>query len=231
MLTLRRIPLFVAAFAIFVGGITAAEPAQGLLNYLPAGGVAAVEVSGLEPLINRLESSEALQAYLKSPAYQTFRDSDRGKKFFAGKAIVEAQLGQNLWALGKNYFGRRMVLAIYPPANRPQPDAVLLIEAKDAAAIGYLKEKLTPLIALAGDKITPSDRPDGGWQLNPPEGNTAVLLDRWLLSSNNPSLLEFTIERLQSRKANRWPMTPIAAKWCRNWAIRIWSRRGGISNG
>ncbi len=179
----------------------AGEKPGSLLKHLPPGGIAAVETSGLEPLMERVQTGKAYREFLESPAYRTWADSNPGKKFRGGQAVVEAQLGQDSWTLAKNYLGRRMSLAIYPPANRSQPDGVLLIEAKDAAAVAYLKEKLKPLLSLAGDAVTLSERPDGGWQVAYPGDNTAVLVDQWILSSNNPSLLEMTIQRLREPMA------------------------------
>lgn len=195
----RRWICLVATACLGFWSLTAfAEDKPGsLLRHLPAGGIATVEISGLGPLMDRVQSSDVYREFLKSPAYQTWSDSDPGKKFRGGQAIVEAQLGLDAWTIAKNYLGRRMAFAVYPPANRPQPDGVLLIETKDAAAVAYLKEKLKPLISLAGDKVTPSDRADGGWQLNLPDSNTAVLIDQWILTANNPSLLEMTIKHLR----------------------------------
>lgn len=194
-----------AAFVAFVAGprptVSADQPSSTLLRHLPAGGVAAVEVAGLAPLLERLQTSEAYQSYLSSPAYHAFVDSNPGKKLRGGQAILEAQLGQDVWSVAKNYLGRRIVLAIYPPTSRPQPDGVVVIEAKDASAVDYLREKLKPLVALAADKITPSDRPDGGWQLHLPDANMLVLINEWLVASNNPSLLELTLKQLREPPA------------------------------
>ena len=64
-----------------------------LVRHLPAGALGTVEVTGLAPIIDKIEKSEALRQYLDSPLYDDALKNDGVRQALAGKAIAEAQLG------------------------------------------------------------------------------------------------------------------------------------------
>ena len=179
-------------------GADAAADGASLVRHLPAGALGTVEVTGLAPIIERIEKSEALKAYLDSPLYDDALKTDPARKALAGKAIAEAQLGMSLWSFAKTYFGDRIVLGVYPPSDGRQPDGVLIVQVKESADLTKLLDKLTPLISLTGDQVAISDHEGGGKALTFKDGNRAVLKGRWLVASKSGSLLSQTLGNLAS---------------------------------
>ncbi len=175
----------------------AADAPASLVRHLPAGAIGTVEVAGLDGIIDRIETSPALRAYLESPLYEDVLKTDPARKALAGKAIFEAQTGMNLWKFAKTFFGDHIALAVYPPSAGNPPDGVLILQVKDAADLTKLLEKVTPLMQLAGDQVTVTDEA-GNKTLKFKDGNRAVLKDRWLVFSKNSDLLSQTLKSLQT---------------------------------
>ncbi|HET6425528.1 MAG TPA: hypothetical protein VFG20_17700, partial [Planctomycetaceae bacterium] len=113
--------------------------------------------------------------------YQKWSDSGNGRKFRAGRAMLEGQLGLNLWEASKRVFGDRGIVAVYPPTEPGgKPEGVLLMRLADGDIGPHLKSKLEALVPLAGDKLK-ADTLDGGWLLTAPDGNRTWLKDRWVM--------------------------------------------------
>ena len=178
----------------------AASSAESLVNRLPLGALATVEVANLGPVIERIENSPELKKYLDSPLYDEALKNDGVRKALAGKAIAEAQLGMSLWQAAKTYLGDRMVLGVYEPSNGQQPDGVLIVQVKEAGDLTKLIAKLTPLIALAGNQLSISDHEAGGKLLKAKDGTVVVVRDRWIVASKNPDLIGQTLANLADSK-------------------------------
>ena len=111
-----RLMLFVFSMGVLTGSAQAmAAEAESLVNRLPLGALATVEVAKLGPVIERIENSPELKKYLDSPLYDEALKNDGVRQALAGKAIAEAQLVMSLWQAGKTYFGDRIVLGVYQP--------------------------------------------------------------------------------------------------------------------
>ena len=196
-----RLMLFVFSMGVLTGSAQAmAAEAESLVNRLPLGALATVEVAKLGPVIERIENSPELKKYLDSPLYDEALKNDGVRQALAGKAIAEAQLGMSLWQAGKTYFGDRIVLGVYQPSDGHQPDGVLIVQVKDANDLTKLVEKLTPLIAFAGRDVKLSDREGGGKLIALKDGNEIVVKDRWIVASKNRDLLDKTLTNLVESK-------------------------------
>lgn len=197
-----------------------------LARYLPAGALGSLEVSGLGPIIERIEASDALKTYLSSPLYQEASKTDPVRKAIAGKAILEAQLGMTLWTIAKTYFGDQLILGVYPPAGGPQPDGVLLIQVKTANDLSKLLEKVVPLLALAGDSVALTDQADDSKTLTMKDGNRIVFKDRWVVASKNPELLSKTLANLAAPPTNSLESEPswklMAAQLGHQHTVNLW---------
>ena len=88
-----------------------------LAAYLPSGAIGTLETAKLGPLIERIETSGALQMVLDSPQWREALKQDQVQKALAGKALAEGQLGMSLWQFAKTYLGDRMILGVYPPSQ------------------------------------------------------------------------------------------------------------------
>ena len=175
---------------------------ESLVNRLPAGVLATVEIAKLGPVIDSIENSKELKQYLDSPLYDDALKNDGVRKALAGKAIAEAQLGMSLWQAAKTYLGDRMLLGVYAPSNGREPDGVLIVQVQEAGDLTKLIEKLTPLIALAGRDVKLSDRDGGGKLITLKDGNEIVVKDRWVVASKNSDLLKETLTNLAESKSS-----------------------------
>ena len=188
-----------SALAFAADGTAASES---LVNRLPSGVLATVEIAKLGPVINTIENSKELKQYLDSPLYDDALKNDGVRKALAGKAIAEAQLGMSLWQAAKTYLGDRVLLGVYAPSNGRDPDGVLIVQVKEAADLTKLMEKLTPLIAFAGRDVKVSDRDGGGKLITLKDGNELVVKDRWIVASKNSDLLSETLANLTESKSS-----------------------------
>lgn len=174
---------------IVLGVALVARAEEPLAQRLPPGALAAVEWDHGAVLIERLQKSPILKAAYDSAPYQAWANSNDGKKFRGGRAVLEGQLAMNLWEATSRMLGDRSVLAIYPPQDGSnKPASVWITRLADAEIGPHLKQRLEPLVNLAGEGVAASEQ-DGGWQLVAKDGNRAWLKDRWLVISSNSATL------------------------------------------
>uniref|UniRef100_A0A7C4LLH0 DUF3352 domain-containing protein n=1 Tax=Schlesneria paludicola TaxID=360056 RepID=A0A7C4LLH0_9PLAN len=190
----RRWPRWCPALAgmlLWVVGQGVAAEVATLAEYLPEGAIGSVELTNLAALVERIEQSPLPGLIADSDDYRKWADSDAGRKFRGGQAILEGQLGISLSAAVKRIAGEQMFLAVYPPSEgRPNPDGVLLVRLADAQIGPLLKDKLIPLAALAGDQVRLEER-NGSLRARSRDGNAhAALHDRWIIVSNDATRLE-----------------------------------------
>jgi len=177
--------------------VDAVDSPTSLQQCLPPGGFAAVEVVNLAEVLDRVRESDGYRQWLESPVYQGWSARPEGRQALAGMKYVEDAWGDNLWSFAKSIVGQRCAIGWYPPAGMQPADYVVLLETAEPATVMRLREKLKPLVSAPGERVTPSDRTDGGWQLQHADGYAIVFLDRWIVISNNLSLLEMTTSRCQ----------------------------------
>ena len=184
-----------------------------LAAYLPSGAIGTLETARLAPLIERIETSGALQMVLDSPQWREALKQYQVQKALAGKALAEGQLGMSLWQFAKTYFGDRMILGVYPPTQPgAQPDGVIIIRVNEAASLTRLWDRLTPLLPLAGDKLKIGDYAGGGRLITMDDGGQIVVRDRWIVASKVKSLLDQTLQNLANPTSTK-PGLLEAAAW------------------
>ena len=204
MLAMRMTRSVVGLLVLVIGGQTVwgDESAKGndsLVAYLPAGAIGTLEVSQLAPLIERIETSPALQMVLNSPQWREAIKQEPVQKALAGKALAEGQLGMSLWQFAKTYFGDRVVLGVYPPSQPgTPPDGVVIVRVNEAEQLTRLWERLSPLLPLAGDKLKVGEYPGGGRLITFEDGHQAVIRDRWIVLTKVKPLLENTLKNLST---------------------------------
>lgn len=166
-----------------------------LSDRLPPGAIAVAEWANLNALIERVQSSPMLKAAYDSEPYRQWADSGDGRKFRGGRAVLEGQLGLNLWEASRRVLGDRGVIAVYPPSQPGgKPEGVLLLRLADDEIGGHLKSRLEALIPLANDNIQ-SETVDGAWLITAPDGNRTWVKDRWVVGGTG-SLVDDVRKRL-----------------------------------
>lgn len=179
--------------------LSAAE--ESLAARLPAGAVAALEGQGFNEVINRLEQSDLVRTVTGSPNYKTFLETEPGRKFTAGLAILQAQYGKDAWSIARDLAGDRWIVGVYPPASGDKPIAVVLIRTESPAVVTHIRTKLEPLVPLAGNNLKTEAIDGGGLRLVNKEGVT-VLSDRWIILGNDRGHVDRVHGALQSAAAD-----------------------------
>ena len=166
----------------------AAEP-QDAAAMMPGGAVAFIEIEGLESWIDQAQQSEFVKSLPANPQVQAFYATPQGRQADAGRKILEAQLGMDLWTLAKKGFGGRIAAAFYPVEGRKEPNAVLFVRATDAATLEKLREKAAPFLALAQDRIVTSVGP-GDVSVRAIDNKLFLAeKDDWILAASTSELL------------------------------------------
>ena len=180
--------------------ISAVELSAGesLARRLPPGALVSVEVNQTAPLLQRVRESETLQTIVDSEPYRKWAASGDGRKVRGGRAILEGQLGLNLWEAAERILGDQMMLALYPPSGRPEPDGVLLIHLADDEISELIRTKLQPWVELAEEKVVATDD-NGTWLLQTADQKAfAALRNRWVVLASTIELRAATLALLEA---------------------------------
>ncbi len=185
---------------VVIGGLFGSQSTSAadvdLAKATPSGAVFFAEISGLEPWIEKLQNSPIVASLPSNPQVQAFYQSPQGKKADAGRKLIETQLGMDLWALAKTLFGNRMAVALYPHDGRKEPDAVIIVQTKEAASLNRIRERLDPLLVLIGDQTQASQGPAGS-ALRNYDGKLFVAdKDNWIVLASTQGLMTSTVSLL-----------------------------------
>ena len=176
----------------------AGEGNGSLAERLPAGALGYAEVQGLGAVLDRVRESDYLRMFHENPRLRDLQNAPPYQRFDAGRQMVEAQLGMDLWSAGKKLLGRQVAGALYPRPNRPQPDIVLAVRVSDAETLATVRKKVENLLVLfAADRIDMSGRV-GGVKLIDFDGKFFYAGEGdWIVASSSRSLLTRTVEAFQ----------------------------------
>lgn len=167
-----------------------------LVERLPQGAIVSAELNDAAVLIERLRASEALKTIIDSEPYKKWANSGDGRKFRGGRAVLEGQLGLNLWDAATRLIGDRVAVALYAPTPGKQPDGVLVIHLGDAEAGTLIREKVQPWIELADGQVIAAEQ-EGRWLLETKDGKAfGGLQQRWLVLSSTKALRDDTFAQL-----------------------------------
>ncbi len=169
-----------------------------LIDVLPAGAVVSAELVDAEAVLRQVRNSDLLRTLVASDAYQQWSDSNDGRKFRAGVAILESQLGANLWDISEKLYGHRIAFAAYlPSAEGTPPNGVLVARFAEESTGAWLREKLSPLIELSNGAVSAADR-DGTWILETKDQKLfSAVRGSWLVLSNQASLRDDVLNRIR----------------------------------
>lgn len=195
--TVRRSLACLSALVILTTLSSAGEPS--LANRLPAGAVATLEGQGWSEAITRLEQSDLATSLAASPNYKEFQDSDPGRNFMAGLALLQAQYGKEAWSIARDLLGDRWIVGVYPPQTEDKPVAVALIRTESPDVVAHIRTKLEPLVPLAGDKLK-TESIAGGLRLVNADGSVMVLFDRWIALGNQRDQVDQVEAALRSER-------------------------------
>ena len=159
----------------------------------PSGAVFFAEISGLDSWIDKLQHSEIVASLPSNPQVQAFYASPQGRKADAGRKAIENQLGMDLWTLGKTAFSGRVSVALYPHEGRKEPDAVIAVQVKDAAALDKIRERVTPLLTLIEEQISQTTGP-GNVPVRSIDGKVFIAeRDDWIVAASTSELMNRTL--------------------------------------
>jgi len=181
---------------------------ESLTSKVPPGAIATAELTAAANVISHTKSSDALRTITESEAYKTWANSKDGRKFRGGRAVLEGQLGLNLWDAAEKVVGRQVLLALYPPSEGDQPDSILVIRLADLETATLIREKLSPWIEIADGAIIAEER-DDNWFVESADGKVFGLLRQdWLVIANRKSLREAVLGRLTGTATEALALSP-----------------------
>lgn len=164
-----------------------------LAKTTPSGAVFFAEISGLDAWIDKLQNSELVKSLPSNPQVQAFYASPQGRKADAGRKAIENQLGTDLWTLTKTAFSGRVSVALYPHEGRKEPDAVIAVQVKDAAALDKIRERVAPLLTLIEDQISQTTGP-GNIPVRSIDGKVFIAeRDDWIVAASTSELMNRTL--------------------------------------
>jgi hypothetical protein len=151
------------------------SPEKSLAGKFPSGAYAFAEADGLEPVVERIHHSEFLQRIVLSPQYSAIIESQQYQRGQAGVAILEGQLGTDVWTAFEKLLGGRWGVALYPGDTPRRPNLVALIETTDPEFLAVVRERLDPFLDLAGERVERFET-DGGQQGFSLDGRLCVVI-------------------------------------------------------
>ena len=164
-----------------------------LAKSTPSGAVFFAEISGLDAWIDKLQHSELVKSLPSNPQVQAFYASPQGRKADAGRKAIENQLGMDLWTLSKTALSGRVSVALYPHEGRKEPDAVIAVQVKEAAALDKIRERVAPLLTLIEDQISQTTGP-GNVPVRSIDGKVFIAeRDDWIVAASTSELMNRTL--------------------------------------
>lgn len=126
-------------------------------RYFPPDTVAYLEVTDLAPVIEGLKASKYLEELKTSPQFKQAQENPDLQKADAGRKILEAQLGIDLWTAAQKLLGRQVVIGVIPGEPRKQPENQAKPDTKQPESTerpdGKPEEKPAPPAAPPRDNI------------------------------------------------------------------------------
>jgi hypothetical protein len=187
--------VFAGLFLFLSAGRTAqADERSALAEVVPSGAIVYGEFSGLGPVIDRIREADLLGELEKNPQVKQFQQSPEYRKVDAGRRILELQLGMDLWTAAKTLLGGRAALALYPRPDSERPDALLVIRSDDREALVQLRNRIEPLLILAGDRLERTVTKDGAMILRFGDRLFVSLRSEWVVVAARRELLTGTLD-------------------------------------
>lgn len=179
-----------------------------LLEQMPAGAIAWVEIHDLAPTITRIERSARLAELKQHPAFQQLMQRQKVAQALVGVRLAEAFLERDLWTAARTLLGGQLSVALYPVEGAPPVAALAVLQAGDREALQSGFSKFEPFL-LRG--------PDGAEVHESLEGvetfvlNKNVFLARgadWVAASNHRPTLRRYLEHLAAEEPSENVLTP-----------------------
>ncbi len=162
---------------------------------MPRSAVGYVEINDLGQRLIQLRDSAYYSDALDSPQVKDAMQQPQYEQYEAGRKVVEAYLGMNLWTAAEKLFGE-IAVGVYPKAEVEQPDLAVMIRVTDPAAWAHVRERIEPLITLAEDTVKREMR--GELELLTIEGKAFLALHKnWIAAASTAALLDQSIAGLR----------------------------------
>lgn len=120
-----------------------------LVRGFPPGAVGFAEAQNIGGLLERIERSAWLSEYLASPQYSELRELPQHQTAMAARAILETQLGMDLWSAGRKLLGAQVAVAAYIRESGERPEVLMLLRMGDAEFFERIRSRAEPFLVLA----------------------------------------------------------------------------------
>lgn len=170
-----------------------------LLNQLPAGALASLELRNLGSAITRLQKSELVRIASESPPWQAYLKSADYQRVDAGRKLIEAQLGMDAFDALKQLLGHQIAVAFYPkPAGKNQ-DLVAMIRVAERPLFDKARQTLDFFVRFLGPSVVDGSSRIGNITVWTVQGKFFFASDGdWLVAASSKRLAEAGVRSLQS---------------------------------
>lgn len=162
----------------------------------PGGAIAYLEMTDAQQVVSRLRQSAYWADLLESPQWRRFAETPKWRQVEAGATLLERQLGMDVWSAGGKLLGHRSAVAIYPGAAGEKPHVVIVLCTADGNSLSQLRERMSPLLALAEDEVRVSQTLDGAEQISVDSQVFLAWKGDWLAFSDQQQLLDDAVKLL-----------------------------------
>lgn len=189
----RLLPSFLLVLGLMPALAFSAERLPAPAQWMPQDVVAVVEVSNPKPILDLVASEKMIAAVTSLPNYQQVSEDPKFRMFLGVVKYLELQLGTD-WRTGLDRLaGGGIALAI-----TPQGGTLLIVDAKDEAALAKLHEIIEGFVkgeaAKTGGKLHSSEYNGVAIRSFGPE-DYHVILGRRLMLSNREDVLKAALDR------------------------------------
>lgn len=174
-----------------------AASGDSLAGLFSSGCVGFLETSRLPEAVRSFATSPYAQQIWQSPQMQGAMRLPQMRKAFAGQQLIERQIGMDLLSAVEAVLGGRSALAVYAPKSpATEPRFVLVAKVADMTRWKALQQAIAPLLVLAEDEITVTERPDGSREIMLRPGVRVVWNDQWIAAATAGDDLSPVLKRL-----------------------------------
>jgi hypothetical protein len=172
-----------------------------LAALLPSGATGYAEITGVGGLLGRLHGSSYVQMLTGTPQFKELEKTPQFQKADAGRKIVEAQLGMDLWKAVEELFGGRLALGVYPKADgNPAGNAVAVLRGANPTVLTQVRQRVEPFLALADAQPEAADTIPGV-KLFSIHGQAFVAWsDSWLAAASTRELLDKSLGLISGKE-------------------------------
>jgi hypothetical protein len=170
-----------------------------LASVMPADAVGFAEITGLGKVVGPFKDSDYIKLLTSTPQFRELEKTPQFQKADATRKIIEAQLGMDVFKAVEELFSGRIGVAVYPKADNPAGNAVLVLSGANPAVLAQIRQRVEPFLTLADAQEDVDSFP--GVKIFSVHGQAFVAWgDSWLSAASTRELLNKSLALLSGKE-------------------------------